>query len=586
MRFKQSLLVLAISGALTACGGSSSDSPNDNTSGGGNNTDDGTATTTTTVVSEGVITGFGSVYVNGQRYRSENAEIAVGNSPAADEAQLKVGMVVTVAASASDNGEDPDAQQIRYEEHLQGPVSFIDREAEQIEVLGQTILFDDLTEFDETDIETLSVGDFIEVSGYINDEGNFYATLVELETEETEIKLKGEIANLDVDAQTFSLAELTIDYSAAEYEDMTADDLADGLFVKVEGDDFDGDTLTLTASSIENKEDNDIDNDAEEVTIAGIVKDYDSESGVFSVNRYEFTLNDDTEFDDGSLDTLANGVIVKVEGRFESEQLIAEEIEFKATDARSKTEGQVTDLNADNETFVIDNTTFSVTPETQYEDESGLDERSFTFDDIAVNDWLKVISRQDDQGNTIALKVKRIDQEDREGEVKGRVSDVSAEGMTIANVAVGFNENTEFEGEDDSISIERFIELVQSNPAVIVEVEGEYDGDTLIAAEVEVETVGGQDGDDDGDDNDDDDSSGKAEFEGEIESIEGDSVFVNGNELRFSQDTEFELNDEEVDLQTFYDALEVGVVVEIEGVWVDQSYIKVTEAELETNDEE
>ncbi|HAS15702.1 MAG TPA: hypothetical protein DCS01_10450, partial [Idiomarina abyssalis] len=164
-----------------------------------------------------MITGFGSVYVNGQRYRSENAEIAVGNSPAADEAQLKVGMVVTVAASASDDGEDPDAQQIRYEEHLQGPVSFIDREAEQIEVLGQTILFDDLTEFDETDIETLSVGDFIEVSGYINDEGSFYATLVELETEETEIKLKGEIANLDTDAQTFSLAELTIDYSAAEY---------------------------------------------------------------------------------------------------------------------------------------------------------------------------------------------------------------------------------------------------------------------------------------------------------------------------------------------------------------------------------
>jgi hypothetical protein len=582
MRFKQSLLVLAISAALAACGGSSSDSTNDNTSGVSNN--DETSTTTTSVVSEGVITGFGSVYVNGQRYRSENAEIAVGNSPAADEAQLKVGMVVTVAASASDDGEDPDAQQIRYEEHLQGPVSFIDREAEQIEVLGQTILFDDLTEFDETDIETLSVGDFIEVSGYINDEGNFYATLVELETEETEVKLKGEIANLDTDAQTFSLAELTIDYSAAEYDDMTAEDLADGLFVKVEGDEFDSNTLTLTASSIENKEDNDIDNDAEEVTIAGIVKDYDSESGVFSVNRYQFTLNDDTEFDDGSLDTLANGVIVKVEGRFESEQLIAEEIEFKATDARSKTEGQVTDLNADNETFVIDNTTFSVTPETQYEDESGLDERSFTFDDIAVNDWLKVISRQDDEGNSVALKVKRIDQEDREGEVKGRVSDVSAEGMTIANVAVAFNENTEFEGEDDSISIERFIELVQSNPAVIVEVDGEYDGDTLIAAEVEVETVGGQDGDDDDDDNDD--SSGKAEFEGEIESIEGDSVFVNGNELRFSQDTEFELNDEEVDLQTFYEALAVGTIIEIEGVWVDQQYIKVEEAEVETEEDE
>ena len=39
------------------------------------------------------------MYVNGQRYGSDNAAIAVGNSPAADEAQLRVGMVVTVAAS-------------------------------------------------------------------------------------------------------------------------------------------------------------------------------------------------------------------------------------------------------------------------------------------------------------------------------------------------------------------------------------------------------------------------------------------------------------------------------------------------------
>nr|WP_282444707.1 DUF5666 domain-containing protein [Idiomarina sp. ATCH4] len=490
-------------------------------------------------------------------------------------------MVVTVAASQADNGEDPEAQQIRYEEHLQGPISFIDRGTGQIELLGQTIIFDDLTEFDETDIDTLSVGDFIEVSGYINDQGNFYSTLVELETDETEIKLKGEIANLDTDAQTLSLSELTIDSSAAEYDDMTIDDLANGLFIKVEGDEYNSETQTLIATSIENKENDDINDDAEEVTIAGIVKGYDSESGVFTVNRYEFTLNDDTEFDDGSLDTLANGIIVKVEGRFENDQLIAEEIEFKATDARSKTEGQVTDINTENETFVINNTTFSATPETQYEDESDSDERRFTYDNIAVNDWLKVVSRQDDQGTSLALKVKRIDQNDREGEIKGRAADVTAEGMTVANISVAFNENTEFEGDDDNISIERFIELVENSPAVIVEVEGEYDGDTLIATEVEVDVKGGRDDDDD----DNADNTGKVEFEGAVESIEGDSVVVNGKELSFSQDTEFKLNDEEVNLQTFFDALEVGAVIEIEGIWVEQQFIKVEEAEVETDTE-
>lgn len=571
MRFKQSLLVLAISGALTACGGSSSDSDNNDTSSGNNNDN-----TTTTVVSEGVITGFGSVYVNGQRYRTENAEIAVGDSPAADEAQLKVGMVITVAASASDNGEDPEAQQIRYEEHLQGPISFINRSQEQIEVLGQTVVFDELTEFEDTDINTLAVGNFIEISGYINDEGNFYATLVELETEETEIKLKGEVANLDTNAQTFTVSELTVNYSSAEFDDMAASDLADGLFIKVEGEQYDSETRTLTATEIENKESNDIDDDVNEITIAGIVKDYDSDAGSFTVNRYEFVLNDETEFEDGSLDTLTNGVVVKVEGRFENDQVIAEEVEFKAKDARSKLEGQVTDVNAESETFAINDTTFSVTPETQYEDNSDLDERRFTFDDIAANDWLKVISRQDNQGNTLALKVKRINQEDREGEVKGRVSNVTLDGMTIANITISFTESTEFDSDDGEITAESFVALADRQEALIVEVEGQYDGDVLVASEVEVEAA----------DRDDDFEVGRAEFEGAIESIDGDSLVVNGNELRFTENTDFELNEETVNLQSFFNAIEVGAVIEIEGVWVDQSYIQVTEVEIETNDDE
>ncbi|ATZ72683.1 hypothetical protein CWC33_02795 [Idiomarina sp. X4] len=581
MRFKHSLLVLAIAGALSACGGSSDSSTPDSNTGGDDTGGDNTGSTTT-VVTEGVITGFGSVYVNGQRYGSDNAAIAVGNSPAADEAQLRVGMVVTVAASASDNGEDPEAEQIIYEESLQGPVAFIDREAEQIEVLGQTVIYDDLTEFEATDLNTLTVGDFVEISGYVNENGNFYATLVELEDDETEVKLKGNIANLDTDAQTFTLGELTINYSTAEFDDMTMDDLADGLFVKVEGETFDSETMTLTADEVESKEQSDIDEDTDEVTIAGIVKNYDEEAGTFSVNQYDFVVSDSTEFEDGTADTLANGIIVKVEAVLDGEQLVAEEVEFKARDARSKVEGQVTDIDTEAMTFVLNNTTFTVTSETQYEDESDLDERRFTFDNIEVNDWLKVISRQDEEGNAIALKVKRINEEAREGEVKGRAADVTEDGMTVANVAVTFDDNTEFENDDGSLSLERFVALAETQNAVIVEVEGEYVDGSLVAAEVDVENVSG------GDDDDDDrpDNTGKAEFKGAIESIEGDLIFVNGKELRFTDDTEFELNDENVDLQTFYNALEVGTVIEIEGVWVDETYIEVKEAEVENEEDD
>lgn len=581
MRFQHSLLVLAIAGALSACGGSSDSSTSDNNTGDDNTGGDNTGSTTT-VVTEGVITGFGSVYVNGQRYGSDNAAIAVGNSPAADEAQLRVGMVVTVAASASDNGEDPEAEQITYEESLQGPVAFIDREAEQIEVLGQTVIYDDLTEFEETDLDTLTVGDFVEISGYVNENGDFYATLVELENDETEVKLKGNVANLDTDAQTFTLGELTIDYSTAEFDNMTLEDLADGLFVKVEGDTFDSGTMTLTADEVESKEQSDIDEDTDEVAIAGIVKNYDEEAGTFSVNQYDFVVSDSTEFEDGTADTLANGIIVKVEAAVDGDQLIAEEVEFKARDARSKVEGQVTDIDTEAMTFALGDTTFIATSETQYGDESDLEERRFTFDNIEVNDWLKVVSRQDEEGNAIALKVKRINEEAREGKVKGRAADVTEDGMRVANVAVTFDNNTEFENDDGSLSLERFVALAGTQNAVIVEVEGEYVDTSLVATEVEVENVSGEGGEDD---NGRPDNTGKAEFKGAIESIEGDLIFVNGKELRLTSNTEFELNGEEVDLQTFYNALEVGTVIEIEGVWVDESYILVEEAEVESEDD-
>lgn len=567
MRFKHSLLVLAMSGALAACGGSD-DTPDN---GGG---DDGTASSS--VVTEGVITGFGSVYVNGQRYTSDNANIDVGNNTSADESMLRVGMVVKVAASATDDGSDPEANQITYEESLQGPVSFIDRTAETLTVLGQTVQFDELTAFEDTDVAMLSLGDLVEVSGYINEDGDFYATLIEVENDEDEMKLRGNVSALDTSAQTFKINELVIDYSGTEFDDMTADDLTDGLFVKVEGTEFNADTLTLTATEVENKSSTDFDDDINEITIAGMVRDYDVDEATFTVNQYRFSLDTGTEFEDGSLDNMSDGVIVKVDARLDGDELIAEEVEFKAKDARSKTEGQVTDVNADDNTFVVNGTTFMVTADTRYNDNSDLDERRFTFDDIAANDWLKIISKRNDDGNAVALKVMRINENDRDGELTGVATDVTADGMMLGNVSVVFNENTEFEADDD-LTVDEFVTLAGEQDTLRVEVEGEYDGDTLVAMEVEVES----------DDNDADDNTGRIEFKGQVQSVDMDnqSVMIQGNEVRFTQASELELNDDSADVTTFLNALSEGTVLEVEGVWVEQEYIKVLEAEIDTEDD-
>jgi len=578
MRFAKSLIALTVTTALTACGGSvSSDNNVSNPPPG----DDNTGGTSTTVYTEGVITGFGSVYVNGQRYRSENADIALANNPAATESDLKVGMVVSLAASSSDNG-DPEATAIRYEEHLQGPISFIDTEAEVIEVLGQQVVYNDLTEFDEVELADLTVGDTIEVSGYINEDGEFYATRIELENDEDELKLKGDVSELDTTAQTFTINELTIDYSGAEFDDMSADELEDGLYVKVEGTEFDAETLTLIATDVENK-DNDAEDfdDADEIKISGIVSNYDETAGTFEVNQYSFTVNGDTEFEDGSADRLTNGVRVKVEAEYDGEQLIAEEIEFIAKDARQVSEGQVTELDAEAQAFVLNGITFVVDDDTSYLDTSGQGARTFSYDDIAVNDWLKVIAVIDDNGDYVALKIKRTEEDDREGEIKGIASDVSLEGMTVAGIQVAFNEQTEFQDEDE-LTPEEFVALFSAETDIEVEVEGEYDGDILVASEVEIEREDDDDEDDndDGDDDNASDKRGKAEFEGAVESIDGESIVVNGFELRFTSDSELEIDDEEVSLEEFLAALEVGSIIEVEGIWRNQTYVEIKEAEL------
>ncbi len=178
-----------------------------------------------------------------------------------------------------------------------------------------------------------------------------------------------------------------------------------------------------------------------------------------------------------------------------------------------------------------------------------------------------------DDGDYLALKIKRAEEDDREGEVKGIASDVTVDGMTVAGISVAFADNTEFEGDDEELTVEEFVALFSAETDIEVEVEGDYDGDVLVAREVEIE-ADDEDEDDDGDDDDDNagaDKRGKAEFEGSVESIDGDSVIVNGHELRFTSRSELEIDGEEV---------EVGSIIEIEGVWRQQTYIEVQEAEL------
>lgn len=587
MTFGKSLLALAIATTLTACGGSdsgsdvaASDTP-DTAPPAEQSPSDAT-------VVEGVVTGFGSVYVNGKRYVSDGAAFTISGKSGAQESGLKMGMVVRVLATQSEDGTDPQATEIVYEETLQGEVSAIDNANARFTVAGQNVYFDDLTEFDEIDAQSLSVGDRVEVSGYATEDG-FYATFVKLETEDLGVKLTGAVSSLDTDQKTFMIGQQLIDYSQATFDDMVVEDLADGLMVKVEGALSDDTSAALVATEIENNSDDDTDDlgDIDDVDIAGVVTSYDEAAGTFKVNRYDFVLSDETEFEDGDRADFAQNIWVNIEGSRVEENWVAEKVEFKKRDSNTKTEGTVTSVDTDSQAFVVNGITFVTDGDTQYEDESELEERRFTFDDILVNDLLKIASREAEDGTVVALKVKRIDEDDREGKIKGNVMQATAEGMTVAGVQVTFTQDTEFESRDD-MTLEDFLTYVEQNNAVRVKVEGDYSDTSLVAEEVKVMPSKGKPGN--GSDDDDDSDSDEADntdvsMEGQVEAIGEQTITVNGYELQFDESSELEINDETVDVQTFIAALEVGTVVEFEGTLTGDGVVLVDEAETETQDD-
>ena len=72
-------------------------------SGGGGGGTGAPSAMATSSVSSGVITGFGSVKLNGKEYQTQNTSFVVDGQPGSQN-DLKVGMVVTVNGSMSSTG--------------------------------------------------------------------------------------------------------------------------------------------------------------------------------------------------------------------------------------------------------------------------------------------------------------------------------------------------------------------------------------------------------------------------------------------------------------------------------------------------
>jgi len=524
----------------------------------------------------GVITGFGSVFVNGVEYETDSAEVSTDDNDAASEADLQIGMVITLSGEVNDDGTTGSAAKIHYEEQIKGPLESLDLAASTMIVLGQNIIFDELTNLDNLVLEDLNLGDFLEISGFFDEDGNLYASRIEKEDNVETLKVQGIVSLLDTDAQTFQLTDLIINYSTAVFDDFTVDELVNDLAVKVKGDAsalVDG---VFTINKVELAEEEAEHNSGDSRHLEGIISNFES-SASFVVNGVNIITDSETSYEHGTVDSLALHVRIKIKGTFDADgNLLAEEVRIHQR-SQLKIAGLVQAIDLDLNTVTVLDVVFQVSDQTKMKDKSDGSVRFFDLADLLVNDFVEVRGFIGDNAVNIATKLDRKNSDDdTETELKGTVSNIVDFTFEVVEVTVHTDENTAFEDQHgDDVDQAQFFEQLADD--MLVEVEGQLSEGVFTATKVEVE---------EGDDDDNDDSN-RTELRGLIESIGDNSLVISGHTVNVASNTEFEVDDEDINAEQFWFLAQVGDQAKVKGTADEDGVItaKSVELEIEHQDE-
>ena len=468
-----------IAGLLTACGGGGSSS---------NSSPAPIAAapdSPTQRVVKGTVTGFGSVFVNGVEWETDDCEFTIDDEPG-DESQLEVGNIVEVQGSTDDEGVAR-CDSMEFDAELEGLITEVG--VDYILVHGLRVEINDDTLFDDElanqNIGDLNEGDYVEISAFAIADG-YVATRIEVEVDDGEIEIYGKVKNLDTGTNTFMIQAMTVNYASASFDDFDGRDIAEADYVEVEGQSFNADD-ELVATSVEYKDNNPYDDGDEgnEFEAEGYLSVVDG--SVFMLNDFEIVLADDVTFEYGSEEALVDGAKVEVEGALNAAgQLVVNEVKFKI-----ESEIEITapldalpaeDAESGEWTISLLGREIRVTEQTQFEDASEIDDTYFDITDIAENEWLEVKVYESDTGDFIAVRIEREDESDLV-EIEGPLSAITADVLTIAGFAVIVGAETSV---PDGETLASLLEALEPGVSVL-EVEGIWSEGSMTAFELELE---------------------------------------------------------------------------------------------------
>ncbi|WP_157443122.1 DUF5666 domain-containing protein [Colwellia piezophila] len=503
--------------------------------------DDEEVVLTPNATSSGIVSGFGSVYVNGLRYVTKDSSI-IGNGSESSEEALKVGMKVVIKANQSADN-DPTALEVKYLADAIGRIDAIDLAATSLSILGQTYFITSVTQFDEVIFNELREGMAIELSAFENANGSFTVTYLTTKDDFSEHQLSGTVSKLKTREKSFFIGSLVVNYGDAEVQGT----LYDGSTVSLKSDiglvsnEFIADEVTVQGMLLVV---------GGTLTVAGFVEDINKvEAGtVIELDGRNFLLTYESDFSQGDEENLRVGdqvslVATVIDSELQSPYYPIKNIRVELANEISL-EG-IVEVIAD-ESFTLFGQAFSVDNYTQYEDDSEQDLRYFNFANIAIGDRLAVDAYEVD-GLLISRNIERQETGAIEGDshdIEGVVDSIDSTlaRFSVKGINVLTNEQTEFENAVGSdVDQATFFNTLKLNDEVEVEII-EIGGDWF-ALEVEIDSA---------------EKDNDVELLGTVENyISRFNFTVNGHQVMTNIQTEFD-NGSASDLAN-------GVLIEVEG---------------------
>lgn len=266
----------------------------------------------------GIITGFGSVWVNGVEVQYDAKTQVAENAATANSNDLAVGDVVVIEASGSDNALQ--ASKISVVNAVEGQVSVADNAGGKLRVLGQTVIITAKTitgdKQERGNAMPIQPNDHIKVSGLRLANGEIVASRIERAAADAEPSVVGPITAIN--GSVVSVYGLQINVAAA-------DKLRVGQEITATGPLKDG---QMSAREITPSPATQLYGHAEHINIQGYVGARTAE-GMVKVGSVEIVAADSAAMQKERLNALTPGELVQISGHFANDhRVIVDRVEL------------------------------------------------------------------------------------------------------------------------------------------------------------------------------------------------------------------------------------------------------------------